>query len=104
MGFAQNITGVSGQFTARHVDPHLNEGEHQHTWYVTAWYPSAPFRDARALRASLTMLLDAWHGSLMPPELWSAEQLAAAITRLLANCVGADVNRPDLGVFVQYRI
>ncbi len=98
------LTGVRGQFTARHIDPHLGEGEHEHNWRVVAWYPSEPFRDARLLQLALAELLSVWDGTLMPPELWSGEQIAKAITLLLANCVGADVNRHDLGIYVRYRI
>ncbi len=87
-------TGVSASFTARHVDPILSEGEHEHTWHVTAWFPAAPFRDGRALKAQLEILLGAWEGTLMPSELWSGEAIAEAIMRLLDNCAGVDVDRP----------
>lgn len=97
------LTGVSGHFTARHVDPHLGEGEHGHTWHVTAWWPSEPFRDARALKAGLDELLKVWDGTLLPPELWSSEDIAKAVTRLLVACVGADVTRVDSPFHVQYR-
>lgn len=99
-----NLTGVSGSFTARHTDQHLGEGEHEHTWHVTAWYPAEPLRDGRALKLALAALLTVWNGTLLPPELWSAEALAKAITNLLANCVGADVSRPAEGFYAQYRM
>ncbi len=89
------LTGVSASFTATHTDPHLGEGTHEHTWTVTAWFPSEPFRDGRALRAGLVTMLSAWDGGHLPPELWSGEALAAAIMHLLVNCVGVDVSRPE---------
>jgi len=97
------LTGVAGSFTARHIDPHLGEGEHEHMWRVVAWYPAEPFRDARALKAALGQLLSPWQGTVLPPELWSGEALAKAITELLANCIGADVSREREGIYAQYR-
>jgi len=98
------LIGVAGSFTARHIDPHLGEGEHEHTWRVIAWYPTEPFRDARALRAAIGQLLAIWDGTLLPSELWSGEALAEKITHLLANCVGADVVREREGIHVHYRL
>jgi len=97
------LTGVAGQFTARHIDPHLGEGEHEHTWQVVAWYPAEPWRDGRALKEALGQLLGVWNGTLLPRELWSGESLAKAVTELLANCVGADISRPIEGFYAQYR-
>lgn len=97
------MIGVSAKLTARHVDPLLGEGEHEHTWHITAWWLSRPFRDARALKLYLTELLGVWQGTLLPPALWSAEAIAETITRLAPECIGADVNRPDEGIYVKYR-
>lgn len=98
------MIGVLAKLTARHVDPHLGEGEHEHTWHITAWWPSKPFRDARMLKEYLGELLGVWEGTLLPPDLWSAEAIAETITRLVPECIGADVNRPEEGIFVRYRI
>ena len=43
-----NVSGVTASMTARHTDPYMDEGTHQHTWNVTAFYPAEPFQIGRA--------------------------------------------------------
>lgn len=85
--------------TAFHTDPHMGEGRHQHTWQVTVFWPASPFRDGRAMRASLRTILDVWSGRDLPPELWSSEALARAILHLHGSggVCGVVVERPDFG-------
>lgn len=61
-------TGVTEHLRRRHSDPLGLEGEHEHVWRVTAWWPAEPLRDGRALKAALRMLLSALPDPL-PPEL-----------------------------------
>lgn len=86
-------TGVTELLTASHVDPLLGEGLHEHTWSVTAFYPSDPPRDGRALKAALRLFLDALP-TVLPPELWAGEDIAKSVL-VLANCIGARVTRPE---------
>lgn len=88
-------SGVTLQLMARHIDPHLDEGEHEHVWSVTAFYPSEPFRDLRSQQAALATVLGAWQGTTLPRELWAGEDLARAVAQLLANCIGTRVTRPE---------
>jgi len=90
------LTGVTEHLTAKHTDLILNEGTHEHTWAVTAYYPSEPFRDGRSLKAALRALLDALPGpdGVLPPELWAGEAIARRVL-LLANVVGVSVKRPE---------
>lgn len=91
-----NLTGVTELLRARHRDFILDEGLHEHVWTVTAYYPSKPFRDGRALKAALRALLDALPDAddVLPPALWSGEAIADRVM-ILANCVGASVTRPE---------
>lgn len=86
-------TGVTELLTAMHVDPVMDEGLHEHTWTVTAFYPIEPRRDGRAMKAALRTLLDALP-SVLPPELWAGEDIARSVL-VLANCIGARVTRPE---------
>ena len=90
---------VSVDLQAWHTDPILGEGRHEHTWIVKAWFAADPFRDQRSLRASLSAILDAWQGRDLPPELWAAEDLAAAILQAHGNadCIGVTIERPGFG-------
>ena len=89
------VSGFTETLTARHVDPHLGEGEHEHTWTVTVFYPSKPLRDGRALKAGLRMFLDALpEDGVLPEELWASEALAARML-MLAGAIGARVWRPE---------
>lgn len=93
----QNLTGVTELLTGKHVDPIMSEGLHAHVWTVTVFYPMEPFRDGRALKASLRVLLDTIpnpDGSL-PVTMWSGEAIARSVVNLLAGCVGAHVSRPE---------
>ena len=89
------ISGFSETLTAKHDDPTLGEGVHEHTWTVTLFYRSYPFRDGRALKAGLRIFLDALviDGEL-PRELWSGEALAERLL-MLEGVVGARVTRPE---------
>lgn len=97
------LVGVGASFTALHTDPHMDEGTHEHTWHVIAWYPAKPFRDARSMKGALVTVLATFEGTTLPAELWAAEDLAAALLRLLANCIGVDVSRPAEGFYAQAR-
>ncbi len=88
-------TGVSTFFTRRHIDPLGLEGEHEHTWCITAWWPGEPLRDGRALKAGLTMLLDALPETL-PGELWSGEAIARRVA-LLVGVIRVEVDREAEG-------
>ena len=91
-----NLTGVTEYLTAKHVDPNLDEGLHEHVWAVTTFYPSEPLRDGRALKAALRMLLDHLPDGdgVMPPDLWSGESIAKA-AMILNGVVGVRVTRPE---------
>lgn len=97
MRFDQPFSGVTAQLTAKHFDPIMDEGLHEHTWTVTAFFPSEPPRDGRALKAGLTKLLKAFPDAdgVLPPDLWSGEAIAARVAQLLAWCIGARVTRPE---------
>ena len=90
------VSGFTETLTAKHVDPPLGEGEHEHTWAVTVFYPSIPPRDGRALKAGLRMFLDALPDAagVLPPDLWSGEALADRML-LLEGVIGARVTRPE---------
>lgn len=96
-GSMEGWGGVSASFTARHLDPIMDEGEHEHTWTVTAWYPLEPFRDLRAQKTGLEEVLRAWPDAMgrLPDRLWSADQMARDLLQVLANCVGVDISRPE---------
>lgn len=90
----RNVSGFTELLTAEHVDPLMGEGLHKHVWAVTVFYLSEPLRDGRAMKAGLRILLDHMP-PVLPPELWSDEALAQTVTRLLANCIGCRVTRPE---------
>lgn len=94
---AGSVTGVTAELTAKHLDPLMNEGLHEHTWTVTAFYPAEPLRDGRALKAGLVQLLahlpDA--EGVLPPAMWAGEAIAANVAQLLGGCIGARVTRPE---------
>lgn len=95
----ENVSGFTERLTAKHLDPLMDEGLHEHTWSVTAFWPTKPVRDGRALKAALRMLLDALPDAdgVLPRELWSGEDMAEHVSRLLLNmgCIGARVTRPE---------
>ncbi len=89
------LTGVSETLTAMHTDPTMKEGTHEHTWTVTVFYPSEPFRDGRALKDGLRVFLDALPRSgVLGPDLWSGENIARAAL-ILSNTVAVRVTRPE---------
>ncbi len=88
------LSYASAMLSARHVDPLMNEGEHKHVWSFKVWWPSEPWRDARAMQVALEAVLEPLQGTLLPPDLWSAEALATRVL-VLANIVRVDVDRPE---------
>ncbi len=93
----RRLTYVWADLTAWHTDPIMGEGRHSHTWRVTAFFNAEPFRDGRSLKASLSLILAAWEGQDLPPELWAAEDLAAAVLQLHGNadCIGVRIEREE---------
>jgi hypothetical protein len=93
------LSGVSWDLTAMHLDPHLDEGWHEHTFTVTAWRLAEPWTDGRAARMALRELLHsiAPEGDdgrrRLPPEMWSNEAIARACL-ILGNVVRVNVDRP----------
>lgn len=93
-----NVSGVTASMTALHTDPYMDEGTHQHTWVVTAFYAAEPFRDGRAIKAQLTAILANFPGKdgLLPAELWSQEDIAKTLLRLMSgNIVGIRITRAE---------
>ncbi len=94
---------VSVTFTARHLDPILDEGWHEHEWTVTAWRKPEPWTDGRSARGALDTLLKsiapvAADGVReLPPELWSNEAIAQAVL-VLCNVTRVSVSREGFGV------
>lgn len=90
-------TAVTEDLRAFHTDPHMGEGRHAHVWHVTAVFDGAVVRDARSLKGSLRLILDAWEGRDLPPDLWAAEDLAAAILQCHGNadCIGVTISRDE---------
>jgi hypothetical protein len=89
------ISGVTESLTANHVDQILSEGLHEHTWTVTAYFPSIPFRDGRALKLALREMLDALPSDgVLPDHLWSGEQIAQAVL-MLPWTIAVRVWRPE---------
>jgi hypothetical protein len=41
----KRLSYVFADLTAWHTDPIMDEGRHQHTWRVTAFYNATPFRE-----------------------------------------------------------
>jgi hypothetical protein len=88
---------VSAQLEAWHTDPHLGEGRHKHTWTVTIVYPGKPFRDARALKVALEIMLSPWQGTDLHRDLWASEDMAATILRIIGfgDPLGVILTRDD---------
>lgn len=94
----RDVTGVTASMTARHTDPHMGEGEHQHTWHVTVFYPARPFRDGRAIKAMLEKVLEHLpdETGLLPDRLWAQENIAAAVLALMTGSVfGVRISRVE---------
>ena len=93
-----NVSGVTAAMKAFHTDPHMDEGTHEHTWVVTAFYPSDPFRDGRAVKSQLTTILAnlPCEDGLLPDSLWSQEDIAKTLLRLMSgNIVGIRITRSE---------
>lgn len=91
----RTLLGVSAVFCAAHHDPFDVLGQahvHGHTYKVTAWFQTPGPADARLYRQSLQTLLSTWDHKLLPPELTTGEQIAAAVG-ILNNCVMVRVDR-----------
>lgn len=94
-----NLSGVSIEFTAMHLDPHLGEGWHAHVFTVTMWRKAEPWTDGRSARGALDTFLRALAPvneagvPQLPDELWSNEAIARAVLAL-ANVVKVNVDRP----------
>jgi hypothetical protein len=98
MMLGANISGVTASMTAFHTDPYMNEGTHQHTWHVTAFYPAKPFRDGRAIKAMLGKVLSVLpdENGLLPDRLWSQEDIAKAVLQLMTGSVfGVRITREE---------
>jgi hypothetical protein len=103
-----NLSGVSFDLQAFHTDPIMDEGEHVHTWTITAWWPSDPWRDGRALAHALSVVCeglapfgagDMREYRKLPPDLWSGEALAEAVMGLLTPApLRVNVSRPGFHV------
>lgn len=91
------LSFASAQLTAKHRDPIMDEGLHEHTWAFTVFWPSKPFRDLRVMREALTAILLPFQGADLPPELWAAEDLAAMVLKVMGVIVGVKVERPGIG-------
>lgn len=91
------LTYVWADLTAWHTDTLMDEGRHQHTWRVTAYFNAMPFKDGRSLKVSLKSILATWEGGDLPPNLWAAEDLAEAILHLHGNgdCIGVRIEREE---------
>lgn len=100
-----SLSGVSFDLRAFHWDAIMDEGRHEHTWTLTAWWPSEPWRDGRALRHALQVVAeglapkDAAGARVLPSRLWSGEAIAGAILGLLTPPPArVDVSRPGFHV------
>lgn len=92
-----SVSGVTASMTAQHFDRFLDEGLHEHTWHVTAFYPAEPFRDGRLLKRGLEEILA--HipiAGILPDEIWSSESIASFILRIIpGDCIGVRVVRAE---------
>lgn len=94
------LTGVSGHFSAAHYAPDAAQ-PHGHTYRVKAWFKTPERADARLYKASLDTLLRHWDHTLLPPELAWAEDIAAAVGKLV-NCVEVVVSREAEGFHARW--
>lgn len=93
----EDLSWASAELRARHVDPHFDEGEHEHTWTVTVFWPSEPFRNLLAMRSGLEAILHPFQGTTLPPALWSSEDIAKMVLGVMNVIVGVKVDRPGIG-------
>lgn len=92
------ISGITASLTAFHTDPFMDEGLHQHTWFVTAFFLSEPFRDGRSVKAQLETVLKnlASADGELPDTLWSQENIAKCVLKLCpAAVIGVRVTRAE---------
>jgi len=61
----KNLSCVSAEFIALHSLP-VKDHPHSHTWIVTVYWPSEPWRDARDVMKSLNGLLALMRGEYIP--------------------------------------
>jgi hypothetical protein len=87
-------TGVGAILSASHAD-RLTGATHGHSWEVIAWHQCENENDAVVLQNHLVNLLKVWDHAVLPPDLASAEDLAAAILKLSPpSCVEVEIRRP----------
>lgn len=95
----RGLNGVRGHFSASHKDP-MTQQLHGHDYEIIAYWPSEPFRHFDVLRETLNTVLRAWDHTVMPDELWSAEEIGKALIGTL-GLAKVQVNRPVIGHFVE---
>lgn len=91
------LSWTSAQLTASHRDLIMSVGLHEHTWTITVFWPSQPFRDLRSMREGLAAILHPFQGTELPPELWASEDIAAMVMGTMGVIVGVKVERPGIG-------
>jgi hypothetical protein len=81
----------------RHPDPRVNEGLHEHTWTVTAYFGLMTDTDKRELSGRLVLLLERWHDEVLPSQLaWDEGIARMAFNALLPHgVVGVRVERGE---------
>lgn len=91
------MSGVSVYLTATHVDPYRSEGTHQHTWVITVFYMSTPFRDGRDVKDEVSPIIESLHsGGEMKSDFWSQEAIAKEVLRLSPGYIASvRVNRAE---------
>jgi len=84
--------GVGWFFSASHTDP-IRQQLHGHSYEVICWFELDAPRDAVILQERLKAIVGAFDHTTLPPELSRAEDMAAAIMRLM-DCDGVTIGRP----------
>lgn len=87
----KNLSCVSADLTALHSLP-VKDHPHSHTWIVTVYWPSEPWRDARDIMKSLNGLLFNMQGEYLPG--LTQEDLAKTVLKI-DGIVKASVWRQD---------
>ena len=88
-----NLTGAGWYFSASHFDQ-VRQELHGHSYEVMAYWPAAPYRDARVLQETLKDVLKGFDHKTLPEALSRAEDMAAAIGGLITDCVRVRLWRP----------
>lgn len=94
---ARALSGVTESLTAKHYDPSGREGLHEHTWTVTLFFASYPYRDRRYSKQELRELLDCmpWKDGVLPDRFFSGEAIIAYCVQNSEECVGGVVRREE---------